>query len=83
MTVASLDEISEGRVILGIGTSGKNVVEGFHGREFKKPLSQWKDVLKVVREGLMIGGVELFGLGGDEIKAYLPAAMTVLRSRPS
>jgi len=35
-------------------------------------------MLKVVREGLMIGGVELFGLGGDEIKAYLPAVMTVL-----
>jgi ATP:ADP antiporter, AAA family len=35
-------------------------------------------VLKVVREGLMIGGVDLFGLGGDEIKAYLPAVMTVL-----
>jgi AAA family ATP:ADP antiporter len=35
-------------------------------------------VLKVVREGLMIGGVELFGLGGDEIKAYLPAVMTLL-----
>ncbi len=35
-------------------------------------------VLKVVREGLMIGGVELFGLKGDEIKAYLPAVMTLL-----
>jgi AAA family ATP:ADP antiporter len=35
-------------------------------------------VLKVVREGLMIGGVQLFGLGGDEIKAYLPAVMMVL-----
>ena len=35
-------------------------------------------VLKVVRESLTIGGVELFGLGGDEIKAYLPAVMTVL-----
>ena len=35
-------------------------------------------MLKVVREGLMIGGVELFGLGGDEIKAYLPAVMTLL-----
>ena len=35
-------------------------------------------VLKVVREGLMIGGVELFGLGGDEVKAYLPAVMTLL-----
>jgi AAA family ATP:ADP antiporter len=35
-------------------------------------------MLKVVREGLMIGGVDLFGLGGDEIKAYLPAVMTLL-----
>lgn len=35
-------------------------------------------VLKVVREGLTIGGVQLFGLEGDEIKAYLPAVMTVL-----
>ena len=35
-------------------------------------------VLKVVREGLTIGGIQLFGLGGDEIKAYLPAVMTVL-----
>ncbi len=35
-------------------------------------------VLKVVRESLTIGGVQLFGLGGDEIKAYLPAVMTVL-----
>jgi len=35
-------------------------------------------VLKVVREGLTIGGIQLFGLGGDEIKAYLPAVMTLL-----
>jgi AAA family ATP:ADP antiporter len=35
-------------------------------------------VLKVVRESLTIGGVQLFGLGGDEIKAYLPAVMAVV-----
>jgi len=35
-------------------------------------------VLKVVREALTIGGIELFGVGGDEIKAYLPAVMMVL-----
>ena len=35
-------------------------------------------VLKVVREGLTIGGVELFGMGGAEIKAYLPALMALL-----
>jgi AAA family ATP:ADP antiporter len=35
-------------------------------------------VLKVVREGLTIGGVQLFGMGGAEIKAYLPALMALL-----
>jgi AAA family ATP:ADP antiporter len=35
-------------------------------------------VLKVVREGLTIGGIELYGLSGAEIKAYLPAAMMLL-----
>ncbi len=35
-------------------------------------------VLKVVREALTIGGIELFGFQGDEIKAYLPAVMMVL-----
>ena len=49
MNAATVDEISEGRLILGIGTSGKRVIEGFHGRAFDKPLSQWRDVVKVTR----------------------------------
>lgn len=49
MHAATLDEISEGRLILGVGTSGKRVIEGFHGREFKKPLTQVRDVIRVVR----------------------------------
>src|SRR5215475_6910863 len=32
MSAATLDEISEGRFILGVGTSGQRVIEGFHGR---------------------------------------------------
>lgn len=49
MSAATLDEISEGRFMLGIGTSGKRVIEGFHAREFRKPLTQLRDVIKVVR----------------------------------
>ena len=49
MEVATLDEISGGRVILGLGTSGKNVIEGLHGRDFEKPLTQTRDVIRVVR----------------------------------
>lgn len=69
MTAASLDEISEGRLILGIGTSGKNVIEGFHAREFKKPLSQWRDVLRVVRATL--AGVPL-NEAGATLHDYRP-----------
>jgi len=49
MNAATLDDISEGRLILGIGASGARVIEGFHGREFKKPLTQVRDVIRVVR----------------------------------
>ncbi|MEZ4287141.1 MAG: LLM class flavin-dependent oxidoreductase [Polyangiales bacterium] len=49
MQAATLDEISGGRVILGMGTSGKNVIEGLHGRPFEKPLTQVRDVVKVVK----------------------------------
>jgi alkanesulfonate monooxygenase SsuD/methylene tetrahydromethanopterin reductase-like flavin-dependent oxidoreductase (luciferase family) len=49
MSAATVDEISEGRFILGVGVSGKNVIEGFHGRPFEKPLSQVRDVVKVTR----------------------------------
>jgi alkanesulfonate monooxygenase SsuD/methylene tetrahydromethanopterin reductase-like flavin-dependent oxidoreductase (luciferase family) len=49
MQAATLDEISGGRFILGLGTSGKNVIEGLHGRDFDKPLTQTRDVIRVVR----------------------------------
>ena len=49
MQAATLDEISGGRFILGIGTSGKRVIEGLHGRDFEKPLTQTRDVVRVVR----------------------------------
>jgi alkanesulfonate monooxygenase SsuD/methylene tetrahydromethanopterin reductase-like flavin-dependent oxidoreductase (luciferase family) len=55
MTAATLDEISNGRFILGIGPSGKNVIEGFHGRKFDKPLTTVRDVIRVVRT-LLAGG---------------------------
>jgi alkanesulfonate monooxygenase SsuD/methylene tetrahydromethanopterin reductase-like flavin-dependent oxidoreductase (luciferase family) len=55
MSAATVDEISGGRLILGIGTSGKRVIEGFHGRPFEKPLSQVKEVVRVTRT-LLSGG---------------------------
>src|SRR5207344_1512382 len=49
MSVATLDEISEGRAILGLGTSGKIVIENFHGVPYKKPLTRLKDTIRIVR----------------------------------
>lgn len=49
MSIATLDEISEGRAILGLGTSGKQVVEHFHGMPYRKPLTRLTDTIRIVR----------------------------------
>jgi alkanesulfonate monooxygenase SsuD/methylene tetrahydromethanopterin reductase-like flavin-dependent oxidoreductase (luciferase family) len=69
MQAATLDEISGGRFILGIGTSGKNVIEGLHGRDFEKPLTQTQDVIRVVRT--MLEGKPLSD-SGAKLRQYRP-----------
>lgn len=49
MSAATLDEISEGRVILGLGTSGKAVVENFHGVPYTKPLTRLRETVGICR----------------------------------
>ena len=39
MTALNMDVMSNGRFFLGLGSSGKLVIEDFHGEEFRKPLS--------------------------------------------
>jgi F420-dependent oxidoreductase-like protein len=48
-TAASLDSLSGGRFVLGLGSSGVQVIEGFHGVPFTKPLSHIVDVIGVCR----------------------------------
>jgi len=72
MASATLDEISGGRLMLGIGTSGARVIEGFHGREFKKPLTSWKDMVKVVK-GLLAG--KKLNEVGAEMHDYRPFSL--------
>jgi F420-dependent oxidoreductase-like protein len=49
MSAATLDEISEGRAILGLGTSGKAVVENFHGVPYRKPLTRLAETIGICR----------------------------------
>src|SRR5919106_324295 len=49
MTAATLDLLSGGRVLLGLGTSGPQVVEGWHGQAYGKPLTKTREYVDIVR----------------------------------
>ena len=49
MTVATLDQLSNGRVLMGLGLSGPQVVEGWHGRPYGKPLGKTREYVSIVR----------------------------------
>jgi F420-dependent oxidoreductase-like protein len=52
MTAATLDQLSGGRFRLGLGLSGPQVAEGWHGQRFARPLARTRDYLTVVRMAL-------------------------------
>jgi len=49
MTAAGLDFVSDGRFCLGLGTSGPQVVEGFHGVPFDAPVGRTREVVEICR----------------------------------
>ena len=50
MTAATLDLMSNGRFILGLGVSGPQVVEGWHGEPYGKPLGKTREYVDIVRQ---------------------------------
>jgi F420-dependent oxidoreductase-like protein len=51
-TAAGLDNVSQGRAIIGLGASGPQVIEGFHGVPYDKPLGRTKEIIELIRSGL-------------------------------
>jgi F420-dependent oxidoreductase-like protein len=61
MTAATLDQLSGGRMLLGIGSSGPQVSEGWHGVRFGKQLQRTREYVEVVRKALARERVEYDG----------------------
>src|SRR5438270_9676755 len=49
MTAATLDLVSGGRALLGLGLSGPQVVEGWHGQPYGRPLEKTREYVEIVR----------------------------------
>jgi F420-dependent oxidoreductase-like protein len=51
-TAAGLDNVSGGRAIIGLGASGPQVIEGFHGLPYANPLGRTREIITLIRSGL-------------------------------
>lgn len=69
MTAATIDQLSGGRMILGIGSSGPQVAEGWHGQRFAKQLQRTREYVAVVRKALARERLEFHG---DTLELPLP-----------
>ena len=61
MTAATIDELSGGRMLLGIGSSGPQVAEGWHGQRFARQLQRTREYVAVVRKALTRERLEFKG----------------------
>jgi len=50
MTAVGIDRLSGGRCILGLGASGPQVIEGFHGVEYDRPLGRTREIIDICRQ---------------------------------
>jgi len=69
MTAATIDELSGGRMVLGIGSSGPRVAEGWHGQRFARQLQRTREYVSVVRMAL---ARERLQFQGETLELPLP-----------
>ena len=70
MTAAGLDAVSDGRFVLGLGLSGPQVIEGWHGMPYDKPLARTQEVIEICRK---VWRREVVVHDGDAYTLPLPA----------
>ncbi|MFZ9384057.1 MAG: LLM class F420-dependent oxidoreductase [Ilumatobacteraceae bacterium] len=71
MTAAGCDYVSNGRFILGLGASGPQVIEGFHGVPYEKPMQRIKEYIEACR--MIWKREQPFQMDGQTVKVPLPA----------
>ena len=80
MTAMSLNAMSHGRFLLGLGVSGPQVIEGWHGIRFERPIQRLREIVEIVRRATRGERLEFKGslyelpLPGGEGKALRSAA---------
>jgi F420-dependent oxidoreductase-like protein len=79
MTFAGLDYVSDGRAICGLGASGPQVIEGFHGIPYEKPMKRIKEYIDICR---MVWKREVLNYQGETVQAPLPAGQGTGLGRP-
>lgn len=70
MTAASMDTLTDGRFILGLGASGPQVIEGFHGVKYDAPLGRTREIIDICR---LVWKRERVTYNGKYYKLPLPA----------
>jgi F420-dependent oxidoreductase-like protein len=78
MAAVTLDEISGGRAILGLGTSGQRVIEGWHGVPMTRPLRRLRETTEAVRA--IVSGSRR-GYAGETLSVAPGFAITVAQAR--
>lgn len=87
-TFATLDELSGGRMIIGLGTSGPQVIERWHGMRFDRPLERMREVVEILRLALARERVDYrgkiftlsgFKLGMDPPRPRIPIYLATFK----
>ncbi len=89
MTAITLDQLSNGRMLLGLGLSGPQVVEGWHGVSYGKPLARTREYVEIVRaifkreEPLVYEGQHYaIPYNGDDATGLGKPLKSILHGRP-